>query len=73
MNGWNEYAIKQEQYRDQLRGAEQHRLVKLVADDCQEAAFGQAIRNLVSGVTGRQPSRGRVPCGEHHRLLERSA
>ncbi len=34
MNGWNEYAMKQEQYRDQLRGAEQHRLVKLVADAC---------------------------------------
>jgi hypothetical protein len=51
MNGWNEYAMKQEQYRDQLRGAEQHRLVKLVADDCQEAPFGQAIRNLVSGMT----------------------
>jgi hypothetical protein len=73
MNGWNEYAMKQEQYRDQLREAEQHRLVKLVADDCQEAAFGRAIRNLVSGMTRRRPSRDRVPCGEHNRLLERAA
>jgi hypothetical protein len=73
MNGWNEYAMKQEQYRDQLRGAEQHRLVKLVAGDCQEALAGQAIKNLVSGMTGRRPARGRVPCGEYNRLLERAA
>jgi hypothetical protein len=65
-NGWNEYAMKQEQYRDQLRGAEQHRLVKLVADDCQEAPSGQAIKNLVSGMTG-------LPCDEVNRLLERAA
>jgi hypothetical protein len=73
MNGWNEYAMKREQYRDQLRGAEQHRLVKLVADDCQEAPFGQAIRNLVSGMTRRRHARGRVPCGENNRLLEKAA
>ena len=73
MNGWNEFSMKQEQYRDQLREAEGHRLVKLVADDCHEAAFGQAIRKLVSGVTGRQPSGGRVRCGEHNLMLEKSA
>jgi hypothetical protein len=73
MNGWNEYAMKQEQYRDQLRGAEQHRLVKLVADEPQEAAPGRAIRNLVSGMTRRRPARGRVPCGEINRLPERAA
>ena len=73
MNGWNDCSMKQEQYRDQLREAERHRLVKLVADDCQEAAFGQAIRNLVSGMATRRPSRGRVPCGEHNRLLEEVA
>ena len=72
MNGWNEYAMKQEQYQDQLREAEHHRLVKLVADDCQEAPSGRAIRDLLSAVT-RRPFRGSVPCGENNRLLERAA
>jgi hypothetical protein len=72
MNGWNEYTMKQEQYRDQLRGAEQHRLVKLVADDCEEAPSGQVIRDLVSAMT-RRPSKDSVPCRENHRLLERAA
>jgi len=70
MNGYNDYMMKQEQYRDQLRGAERHRLVKLVADDCQESAFGKTLRNLFSGMTTRQQSAGRVPCGEYGRLAE---
>ena len=73
MNGWNEYAMKQEQYRDQLHGAEQHRLVKQVADDCQETPTGQSITNLVSGMTRRRAASGGVPCGEVNRLLERAA
>jgi len=73
MNGWNDYVMKQEQFRDQLRGAERHRLAKLVVDDCQEAAFGQAIRSLVSGMTRQRLSRGCVPCGECNHLLEKAA
>jgi hypothetical protein len=41
--------------------------------NCQEAAFGQAIKNLVSGVTRQRPSKGRVPCGEYNHLLEKAA
>jgi hypothetical protein len=73
MNGWNEYAMKHEQYRDQLREADRRRLVKLATDNCREAASGQAIRNLALRVTGRWSSRGRVPCGEYNHLLEKAA
>lgn len=73
MNGWDDYLMKQQQYRDQLREAERQRLVRQAADDCQEAAFGQAIKNLVSGVTRQRPSRGRVPCGEYNHLSEKAA
>jgi hypothetical protein len=44
MNGWNEYLMKQEQYRDQARDAARHRLVKGCQDavlrhtSCQDAA-----------------------------------
>jgi hypothetical protein len=73
MNGWSEYTMKQEQYRDQLRGAERHRLAKLVEDDCQESGLSQALRNLISGITKRRRSRDRVPCGEYSRLAEKAA
>ena len=72
MNGWNDYMMKQEQYRDQLRGAERQRLIKLVADDCRETSFGQTLRNLVSGIMQRRWSEGPVPCGEYGRLAERA-
>lgn len=73
MNGYNDYMMKQEQYRDQLRGAERYRVVKLVADDCQESTFGETLRNLFSGMTKRQQSAVRVPCGEYGRLAESAA
>ena len=73
MNGWGDYMMKQEQYRDQLRGAERHRVAKLVADDCQESGLWQALRNLISGITKRQRSLDRVPCGEYGRLVEKAA
>ena len=73
MNGWSGYMMKQEQYRDQLREAERHRLAKLVTDDCQESGLEQALRNLVSGITKRWGSRDRVPCGEYGLLAEKAA
>lgn len=73
MNGWNDYSMKQEQYRDQLREAERQRLVKLAADDCQEAASRQAIRNSASSAKGQRLSKGRVPCGGYNHLLEKAA
>jgi len=73
MNGWNDYSMKQEQYRDQLREAERQRLIKLVADGCQEAAVSQAIRGLVSGLTRQRSPRGGVPCGDYNHLLEKAA
>ena len=73
MNGWNDYVMKQEQYRDQLREAERQRLVRLVADDCQDAASRQAMRNTVSGLNRQRLSKGRVPCGEYNHLLEKAA
>ena len=73
MNSWSDYTMKQEQYRDQLRGAAKHRVAKLVTDDCQESRLGQALRNLVSGITMHQPSLDRVPCGEYGRLAEKAA
>ena len=72
MNGWNEYQMKREQYRDQARDANRHRAIKLAADGCQESA-GQVFRNLVSGVAGRRAASGQVPCGEPTRLLEKAA
>ena len=73
MNGYNEHLMKQEQYRDQARDADRHRVIKLVADDCQESAVGGVFRNLVSGMAGRRPASGQVPCGEPTRLLEKAA
>jgi len=71
MNGWNDYLMKQEQYRDQLLGAERHRLAKMVAGELQESASGQTVRTLVSGM--RRRSRSHVPCGEYNCLLEKVA
>jgi hypothetical protein len=66
MNGWSEYLMKQEQYRDQARDAGRQRLVKLAAEGCQGSAIGQTIRHLVSGA-----ARGsQVPCGEPARLRD---
>ena len=73
MNGWNEYQMKREQYRDQARDADRHRVAKLVANDCQESAVGQVFRNLVSGMSRRRPASGQAPCGEPTRLLEKAA
>jgi len=73
MNGWSDYTMRQEQYRDQMRAAEKHRVARLVTDDCQQSGFGQALRNLVSGTTKHQPSLDRVPCGEYGRLAEKAA
>jgi hypothetical protein len=73
MNGFGEYTMGQEQYRDQLREAERHRLSKLVADDCQESRLGHALMNLVSGITKSLGSRDRVPCGEYGLLAEKAA
>jgi hypothetical protein len=73
MNGWSDYTMRREQYRDQLRGAEKHRVAKLVTDDCHESGLGQALRNLISGITRHQPSLDRVPCGEYGRLAEKAA
>ncbi len=42
MSGWNDYLMKQEQYRDQLRDAEKRRLIKQVKGDCQESALQRA-------------------------------
>lgn len=72
-NGWTEYMVKQEQYRDQLREAERRRLVRLVTDECQGSTFGQVIRKLASGMTKREPSTGREPCGEYNHLAEKAA
>jgi len=72
MNGWNDYLMKQEQYRDQLLGAERHRLAKMVAGELQESASGQTVRTLVSGMRRRR-SRSHVPCGEYNCLLEKVA
>ena len=73
MNGWIESMMKQEQYRDQLRDVERHRLAKLVKDDCQESGLEQALRNLISGITKRRGFRDRVPCGEYGLLAEKAA
>ena len=73
MNGFGEYTMGQEQYRDQLREAERHRLAKLVTDDCQESGLGQALSNLVSGITKHWGSGDRVPCGEYGLLAEKAA
>jgi hypothetical protein len=72
MNGWNDYLMKQEQYRDQLLGAERHRLAKMVAGEPQGSASGQTVRTLVSGIRKRRRSRSHVPCGEYNRLLEKA-
>lgn len=73
MNGFGEYTMGQEQYRDHLREADRHRLAKLVTDDCQESGLEQALRNLVSGITQRRGPRVQVPCGEYGLLAEKAA
>lgn len=73
MNGWNDYLMKQEQYRDQRREAERHRLVKSIADDCQDTASRQAMSVSVSSAKGQRPSRARVPRGDYKHLAEKAA
>ena len=73
MNGWNEYQMKREQYRDQARDADRYREIKLAADNCQESASGRIFGNLVSGPVRRRSASDPVGCHEHARLLEKAA
>jgi hypothetical protein len=73
MSGWNDYLMKQEQYRDQLRDAEKHRLIKQVRGDCQESALQRAARGMLAAARGRGPVRDESPCGGPSRLVEKVA
>ena len=73
MNGWSDYAMKREQFRDQIRGAERQRQIKRMMANCEKPPIWQTIGNLVSGITKEQPVRGEVPCGEHARLAGKTA
>lgn len=73
MNGWSDYTMKQEQYRDQIHGAHRQRQIKRMMADCEKPAIWQTIGNLVSGITKEQPVRGEVPCSEHARLAGKTA
>ena len=68
MNGWSDYTMKQEQYRDQIRSADRQGQIKRMMADCEKPAIWQTIGHLVSAITKEQPVRGEVPCGEHARL-----
>ncbi|GAB4539748.1 MAG: hypothetical protein Kow0063_28830 [Anaerolineae bacterium] len=73
-NGWTDYLVKQEQYRDQLREAERQRLARLVAGGCQGSTLGQAVGRLASRIIrGREPSPRQGPCGEYNHLVEKAA
>ena len=73
MVGWNDYNVKREQYRDMVRDADQHRMIKQATDGGQESALGQGFRNLVLAMARRRPASDQVPCGEPTRLLEKAA
>ena len=73
MNGWSDYMIKQEQYRDQIRSADRQRQIKRMMADCEKPAIWQPIGNLVSGITREKPVRGKVPCGDHARMAGKTA
>ena len=73
MSGWNDYLMKQEQYRDQLRDAEKHRLVKQAKGDCQESALQRAARGMLAAARGQGLAREESPCGGPSRLVEKAA
>lgn len=68
MIGWNDYMMKQEQYRDQLREAEKQRLIKQATGDCKSSLIQQAIRNLLARLSRRELAQDQVPCGGQTRL-----
>jgi hypothetical protein len=72
MNGWNDYAVKQEQYRDQLREAEKQRLIRHIKrDDCEDAAARRTGQGLIERLMQRRPGHAPQPCREPVRPLGR--
>ncbi len=63
MNGWTDYMVKQEQYRDQLREAENHRQIKRLLADQERSAIWQPIGSLVLGITKGSRSRSMYRAG----------
>lgn len=68
MNFWTDYSVREEQYRDQLRQAEKHRLVKQVRVNGAGLALGQAIENLANKATKSQAGSRKASGREHNRL-----
>ena len=73
MNGWSDYIMKQEQYRDQIRSADRQRQIKRIWANFEMPSIWRTIGNLVSGTTKKQPVRDEVPCGERARLAGKIA
>lgn len=76
MNGWNDFIMKQEQYRDQSREAARQRLIKLVVDGSQGSGSSPKRGNLVLSMTAQRASRRRAVCCEPcepNRLVEKAA
>jgi hypothetical protein len=73
MNGWNDFIMKQEQYRDQSREAARQRLIKSVADSSQGPGSSPKRGNLVLRITNQRASRRRAACCESNCLVEKAA
>ena len=73
MFSWKDYAMKQEQYRDQLREAQKQRLVRPVTAGCQDSTIRHTISNLVSGLRAGQAAKREVPCPESAGLAGKAA
>jgi hypothetical protein len=73
MAGWNDYLVKREQYRDQLREAENYRLMKQAKGDCHESEIGRVARGVLAAIRNRKSDREETPCGGPTRLVEKTA
>ena len=55
---WRDYAVKQEQYLDQVRQAEKHRLIRQVTAGREEPALWRALKERALEMTKGQPTKG---------------
>ena len=55
---WRDYAVKQEQYLDQIRQADKQRLIRQVTAGREESGLWQAIKERALEMTKGQPTKG---------------
>ena len=70
---WTVYQIKQEQYRDLLRDAQQQRLINQMQADRRRSGLGRAIGGLAAVLAMRQPVKAGRPHNGQACLAEKRA